>query len=914
MLSNSLTRDMGLKVGPVMLGTFVKHYFDRVKSRDSADPGRLLKQDEILYDEAFHIIKSFLHESTFHTVEELQGFSNTQTPSSPYTHLVRVLIPLSCCDDAAKILVNVLGGEHKAREIVGGVKWWQVRGIEGVDAQWITAKKDWREAKRRRKMCEAQSSHNATASPGLEPQSEPSNDDGTYEKHMDEMRCILYLHGGGYYFGSVDQERYSIQRHARKINGRVFAINYRLAPQYPFPCGLHDALSAYLYLVQPPPEADHRAIKPEHIVIAGDSAGGGGVLISPWCDLTHSFPSIHTNTATDILPPTGLSFHKPSIVWPPPPHDVSVRVHASLRQKLRHAFGVDECSNPVKAPETPIRTSSDSHSVLTTDMPVNVGEGVQVPSANAVDPQRLALTTGAGEQLEIDRQVHFYTQNSLLVHPLVSPAHGYLGGLPPLLFIASDKEVLRDEIIYTAHRAASPHKFPVKGQPKSLYPLLEGIQERHPQPTAVHLQVYDGTCHVMPVLFLFSTPAKFCYRAMASFIRFVTGMPPGPSVSASDSSILKMGRHASSPEIKRSASSDPIDSPETPPLAEQQSSSISAPTSENSSGSNTPTGPSVSRKQSLRRALSYKVAMAGRAVRRQSREPIQEGILESSITTSSDVTGSVFRRKTVGPVSVSQDRYAGEPSVYGDNKDPASFGIIRERISTQGVVRPLEPEPELDAFTVPEEMIGMVSELTIRRYSAGEVQFRRKFKNTYKHIEKTRIKNLKRVAKEEGERLDAFRASASNSSDLNSKSNSGGGSHFKFRESVMNSPGWGYAWALDEMERPPPSSIVARRDTEEARKLALIADRAVLEEASELNANSLWSVMMNFLAPPDRMNGSGRKKAKVDDLDAEVYGDGEKTPTQETVSAEEKPKSRSELRGLRTFSHIFTRYKSSSSS
>jgi len=52
---------MGLKVGPVMLGTFAKHYFDRLKSRDQADPDQLLKQDEILYDTAFHIIKVGLH-------------------------------------------------------------------------------------------------------------------------------------------------------------------------------------------------------------------------------------------------------------------------------------------------------------------------------------------------------------------------------------------------------------------------------------------------------------------------------------------------------------------------------------------------------------------------------------------------------------------------------------------------------------------------------------------------------------------------------------------------------------------------------------------------------------------------------------------------------------------------------------
>lgn len=95
------------------------------------------------------------------------------------------------------------------------------------------------------------------------------------------------------------------------------AINYRLSPQYPFPCAIQDALAAYLYLIRPPPGAKHKPVKPQHIVIMGDSAGGGlslaalqvirdsglpqcagGVLISPWCDLSHSFPSIHTNTET----------------------------------------------------------------------------------------------------------------------------------------------------------------------------------------------------------------------------------------------------------------------------------------------------------------------------------------------------------------------------------------------------------------------------------------------------------------------------------------------------------------------------------------------------------------------------------------------------------------------------------------
>jgi hypothetical protein len=72
-----------------------------------------------------------------------------------------------------------------------------------------------------------------------------------------------------------------------------------------------------LYLIRPPPEALHRAVHPSQIVFGGDSAGGGmvlallqiirdsglplpaaAVLISPWSDMTHSFPSVFQNTAT----------------------------------------------------------------------------------------------------------------------------------------------------------------------------------------------------------------------------------------------------------------------------------------------------------------------------------------------------------------------------------------------------------------------------------------------------------------------------------------------------------------------------------------------------------------------------------------------------------------------------------------
>lgn len=66
-----------------------------------------------------------------HTVEELQSFSNTRTPSPPWVHSVRLIIPTSCCDEAAKHLIKAFGGEEFMKRTVGGTKWWQVRGVSG---------------------------------------------------------------------------------------------------------------------------------------------------------------------------------------------------------------------------------------------------------------------------------------------------------------------------------------------------------------------------------------------------------------------------------------------------------------------------------------------------------------------------------------------------------------------------------------------------------------------------------------------------------------------------------------------------------------------------------------------------------------------------------------------------------------
>jgi acetyl esterase/lipase len=84
---------------------------------------------------------------------------------------------------------------------------------------------------------------------------------------------LLTLHGGSYIRGDPAMERPGTFKLAKICGGRVFAVDYRLAPQHPFPAALIDAVVAYLYLLFPPTGALHKPIDPSKIVIVGASAG-----------------------------------------------------------------------------------------------------------------------------------------------------------------------------------------------------------------------------------------------------------------------------------------------------------------------------------------------------------------------------------------------------------------------------------------------------------------------------------------------------------------------------------------------------------------------------------------------------------------------------------------------------------------
>ena len=119
-----------------------------------------------------------------------------------------------------------------------------------------------------------------------------------------EARVILYLHGGGYVMGSPRTHRSLIWRIANQAKASAMTIDYRLAPEHPFPAALDDALASYNWLIE-------QNRNPSTITVMGDSAGGGlaltlllklhdsgitlpgcAVVLSPWTDLTCSSPSV----------------------------------------------------------------------------------------------------------------------------------------------------------------------------------------------------------------------------------------------------------------------------------------------------------------------------------------------------------------------------------------------------------------------------------------------------------------------------------------------------------------------------------------------------------------------------------------------------------------------------------------------
>lgn len=124
-------------------------------------------------------------------------------------------------------------------------------------------------------------------------------------------RLIIYFHGGGYVAGSPRTHRALISRLALASESTVFALDYRLAPEFGFPAAVRDGIDAYRKIIA-------KGVSPSSIVFAGDGSGGGlafsvlyaarnaklalpaaCVAMSPWADLSLSGWSIMQNAERD---------------------------------------------------------------------------------------------------------------------------------------------------------------------------------------------------------------------------------------------------------------------------------------------------------------------------------------------------------------------------------------------------------------------------------------------------------------------------------------------------------------------------------------------------------------------------------------------------------------------------------------
>ncbi|MCP2336681.1 alpha/beta hydrolase [Actinomadura rupiterrae] len=227
----------------------------------------------------------------------------------------------------------------------------------------------------------------------------------------DEDKVFLYLHGGGYFFGSPGLYRPFNWRLSASTGRAVLALDYRLAPKHTPADALEDAVTAYEFLLG-------RGYKPEDIVVGGDSAGGhltlalllalkerelplpkAAVCLSPWVDLLCDADSHRTNARTDYLIPAK------KLAW----------------------LGRDFCNGK---PED---------------------------------------------------------------DPLYAPARADLTGLPPMLFVASGSEILRDDTREAHERAKAA-----------------GVDSVY--------QEWNGLVHVFPVFCEYVPEGKAAFRHIAEFL------------------------------------------------------------------------------------------------------------------------------------------------------------------------------------------------------------------------------------------------------------------------------------------------------------------------------------------------------------------------------------------------------------
>ncbi|KAG6915654.1 hypothetical protein DXG01_010524 [Tephrocybe rancida] len=817
------TTSAAIHIAPVVVKTFFQHGKRRAKDIKEGRETEDAKND-LFFDEAFHIVQAFIEMGTQNTVESLQSFTNTHVPAPPWAAVSPVLIPLSSCNRAADTLIDWFGPEE-LKHVVGGERWWQVRGLDGVDGEWITEKEYLDSTKSNEK------------------KKKLSSDDANILR-MDHLETVmLYVHGGGYFWGSINTHRYQIIRYARKFKGRAFAVNYRqtlhelqqititstYAEKHPNIPGL---VRFRMYLPHPPPGALHKAVPASKIVMAGDSAGGGlcvtvltvlrdlglpmpagAVLISPWVDLTHSFPSIMDNQYSvkslkglicsllntvpqDIIPQHGF-LAKPSALWPldPLPKDGG-RVVPSLSTpppKPGHSDTLKPTKSRVSNDDSNINTgnrietqrqmlkdstpsssgeSSGSHENQNTK---TVGAGERTPDYD-IDrwepkPPKVLMDDPDAIPLELHAQIQFYAATEQLCHPLVSPIlQGSLGNLPPLYILAGNDEVLRDEIIYIAHRAAHPSDYPARhGVLRDGHRQKENA-ERFTTPTkASQPKRIVGMCHVLTV-FAFTDSAKCAYRSVAEFVKHV---------SHHDAEHLERNPF---PELHR----PPLEIPVATEAGEHEH-----PLRERAT-------------KHLRRSQDgekkHSPDKLDAKLYKQNEAVVNNEVKQGDV----DLIPGVHRKseKTLNHDNPNQET------------DVPNVLMIRERVDIRGVSRRMEPPDQIKVLQIRPGQLGIIKEGPTRRWLEGQ----KIWDDRYEHAAKKAIKRRAKMEASANRMLDNARLQGLIHEGPQPLHRKPTGTSQNKVERIQDDRRWG-PLDLDD-ERPPPSAIAKRRDTHEA--LALL--------------------------------------------------------------------------------------------
>jgi acetyl esterase/lipase len=188
-------------VAPTVIETYISHvcpYLLFPVAASTANPPQqyLNRKDlhhkptaHVSYHEGLLLIRSFLAYASHHTVEELQAFTSQWVPTPQWVRTEDAVIPQKQITLAAEALQRQLG--PRGIERVGGKQWWQWRRHGSIlKGEWIEMRNDYIQRMK-------------FGDPG--------------------KRVMMYVHGGAYFFGSVDEHRYQMQRHARKLKARVFA-------------------------------------------------------------------------------------------------------------------------------------------------------------------------------------------------------------------------------------------------------------------------------------------------------------------------------------------------------------------------------------------------------------------------------------------------------------------------------------------------------------------------------------------------------------------------------------------------------------------------------------------------------------------------------------------------------------------